>query len=160
MARALVTLAAALCLIGSPVRRVVVLAAATLIFHPNATFSNEYKELTETAYCIGVLSRNIDLIKKEFGNVPGTQADQQNLARKIAFLEGAMKQRKIDIETANKLASIGHEDAQLCWDTSKKCGHEAVKRSEQKVDLDLSERMQRNCERPAVAACKRTDPCD
>jgi hypothetical protein len=52
------------------------------------------------------------------------------------------------------LIAVGEADAELCWDTAAKCSAEAAKRSEQNVELGLSQRMLENCERPAESVCK------
>jgi hypothetical protein len=137
-------------------RSVVISAGAALAFCGNATLADDYKELTDASYCIGVVSRNIDLTQKMSNSMLDVRDQQQHLARKTAFVEGAMKLRKIDTETVNKLIGVGRADAQLCWDNAEKCAQAALKRG----DIDLSERMVRNCERPAEAVCKRIEVCN
>ncbi len=133
-------------------------AAFALASLVTAAVSDEYKELTDSAYCAGVLRREIDLTKAMGENLD-VRDKEQLLARKIAFLQGALRQQKIDTEISNKFVVIGEVDAQLCWDIVKKCFTEASKRAEKNVDLDSSQRMLENCSRPAEAACTRTEAC-
>ena len=130
-----------------------------LLFCIEIGWCDDYKEVTDTAYCAGALKRNAVLVKKMSGR-SGTTGDEQHLALKIAFLQGALKQNKIDIETANRLISIGEADAQLCWDTLANCSAEAARRSRQNVDLGLSKQMLENCNRPAESVCKRIEACN
>jgi hypothetical protein len=74
-------------------RSVVISARAALAFCGNATLADDYKELTDASYCIGVVSRNIDLTQKMSNSMLDVRDQQQHLARKTAFVEGAMKLR-------------------------------------------------------------------
>jgi hypothetical protein len=131
----------------------------SIIVWPSFVVADEYKELTDAAYCAGVIVQYIDLAKRDFGAVADSRADQQLLARKTTFIEGAIKQNKIDIETTNRFVAIGQADARLCWETLKKCVAEATQRAEKKVDIDVSINMQRNCERAGEAVCTRINTC-
>src|SRR5262245_23539305 len=87
------------------------ISALVLAATASVCVAQEFKNITDAAYCSGAVRRNIDLIKKTFGNDWDVRADEQNLARLLAIVEGAFSQRKIDIQTANKLVAVGHADA-------------------------------------------------
>jgi hypothetical protein len=120
--------------------------------------ADDYTRITDAAYCVGVVARNVDLSKKEFGSA--LIGDEQLLARYLAVRDGAIRQNKIDMETANKLTLVGHQDAQICWDNTKQCMAEAAKRAaEPSADLDKNARIDTNCHRKTEAVCKRLEAC-
>lgn len=142
--------------------RVLVVAAVWLAMPISLAVTasgDDYKEATDAAYCVGAIQRNIELTKKDFRSLD-VRSDEQSLARQLAFLQGAIKQKKIDDGTAGKLTAVGRADAQLCWKISAKCLNEATKRLDEGVDQDRSDRMLKNCERSGEAVCKRVGSCE
>jgi hypothetical protein len=135
------------------------LAVALVLFTSAAAKAGDYKAAADAAYCAGAIQRTIELTKKTFGDALDMRSDEQSYALRLAFVEGALKQGKIDRETADKLLAIGHSDAQFCWDTAAKCSREWAKRDEQNMERERSQAMMETCERPAQSACKRTKGC-
>jgi hypothetical protein len=66
--------------------------SVAMLFSIESGWCDDYKEVTDAAYCAGVLQRNVDLTKKAFGNLD-VRSDEQHLALKVAFVQGALKQK-------------------------------------------------------------------
>jgi len=107
--------------------------------------ADDYRDATDAAYCIGVLQANIDIWK---GWSPDVQSKiaatmryaEQKKFRKEAFVEGAIKQAKLDGATASKMTSVGLADANLYVQSVRDCYHS-----------DLAGEQRANC-------LKRTEP--
>ena len=140
--------------------RLVPLACAGLLAVCGASArADDYKELTDAAYCASVYANDINSTKKTFGAAADTRDAQQRLAKTSAFVECAVKLAKIDSETTTKLVAVGQNDAHLCWEDTVKCANEAAERAQKDVDPNLQERMQKNCEQPTEPICKRIAEC-
>ena len=115
--------------------------------------SDDYKHITDAAYCSGVVSRNIDLMKRDLGAVaPG---DPQNLLRFHAIVQGALKLNKIDASTTTRLILVGQQDAELCWDTSMRCMNEGLQNKTADPNKTLA-----NCMLQSEHVCKRIVSCN
>ena len=78
-----------------------------------STHADEYKDTTDAAYCIGVYQSDLenwkDGVQSRF--TAGKIADVgQKLFRKQAFVEGAVKQGRLDAGTASKMSTVGYAD--------------------------------------------------
>ena len=119
----------------------------------NPTHSNDYKHVTDAAYCSGVVSRNIALTKRDLDIVvPG---EEQNLLRFRAILLGALKLDKIDAGTAANLVNVGQQDADLCWDTNMKCMNDGLQDKTADRDKTLASCLLQN-----EHTCKRIKSCN
>ena len=124
---------------------------AVLLINPRAV-ADDYKYITDAAYCTGVVSHDIATFKKEFDiTLPG---DQTNLLRLHAIVQGAIKQGKVDMSTTNTLFLVGQKDAQQCWDTTLRCMNAGFKDNTADPKKTFAD-----CMLQSEHVCKRTKTC-
>jgi len=113
---------------ASLARQICRAAAAFALSATTPTFADDYKHITDAAYCAGVVAKNITLNKGQLNvTIPG---DGANLLRLHTIVQGAQKLGKVDTQTTNRLFLLGQHDAQLCWDTFTGCLDDALKNSD------------------------------
>jgi hypothetical protein len=141
---------------------VFVFLMSVFVVQSTAVRSDEYKDISDAAYCIGVVSKNYDLKKIEFGGVTdeGLKQYQIQLARFTAIVEDAIKRNKFDKETSNKLVSVGEQETKVCWENVMKCSQDGLKRTLDHVEKNEAERLNGICERATVTVCRRAMACE
>jgi len=131
--------------------RTLTISLATLftLTTANLTHSDDYKYVTDAAYCSGVTVKNIALSKRDLAIVvPG---QEQNLLRLRAILEGALKLERIDAVTAANLVRVGQQDAEICWNLNMDCFNDALKYPDDTA--------MKNCLMRGESICKRIKAC-
>jgi hypothetical protein len=125
----------------------------------NATHASgdDYKDLTDAAYCIGSYQSDIEGIRRMY--IDAKNADTRDVERKHfrkqAFVEGGMKQGKIDEVTASRMRSVGYADGSSCWERQERCTQQWNERTQQKVDNLLNSNQLANCNSLAEFVCER-----
>ena len=117
-----------------------------MILSASVTFGHDDKELSDTAYCVGVLRHSI-AARARLGADSDTPSRVQLLTQKSAMVGSAVGKNGLDAVTIRQLFSVGRADAELCWDQVDMCILGAA------TDLDA-------CMRPVKDACLRTAACE
>ena len=139
--------------------RVGIVIGIVFASYTSSISADEYKDATDAAYCIGVFESDIDYWKSLDALSVRSASDirdaKQKKIRKEAFVEGAIKQGKIDLDTATKMKSVGNADASLCGQKINKCMDEYGERSRKKVDDALNNAEYESCKKDAKPICER-----
>ena len=123
------------------------LAAVALLLSCNAgaALADDYKEATERAYCAGVHKASIADTKEFFGGSVDTRGTELKEFKDTAYVEGAIRRRIIDANTASRMMQVGYADAELCRRQTWQCMHEAADRADKGDEIDLSQRQYDGC---------------
>src|ERR1700694_300017 len=145
-------------------RALIILCVFLLTIRCSPSSAQDYKEAANSAYRVGVLNGTIERMNRTLGTTAASSLAsrrdyEQRRLRQVAFVEGALKQQKIDSTTVSKLMSVGEVDAGLCWDGLEKCPLELTKRIENSADPDVSERQFQSCNSFVEPTCTRTNAC-
>lgn len=144
-------------MMGSCVRKSIIIGIG-LTSYSTLVRADDYKATTDAAYCVGVYQSDVkdwkDGMQSRF--TEGKIADVgQKLFRKQAFVEGAIKQGKIDGATASKMTSVGYADTQLCSNNQKQCCDGWSERDAKKVDNELNNKQLEYCNKQTESICNR-----
>ncbi len=138
--------------------RIGIIIGFIVVSYSTSVRADDYKDTTDAAYCVGVYQSDVkdwkDGVQSRF--TEGKIADVgQKLFRKQAFVEGAIKQGKIDGVTASKMTSVGYADTQLCSKNQKQCYDGWSERDTKKVDNELNNKQLEYCNKQTESICDR-----
>lgn len=136
-----------------------IIFTALLLIGSKSMAADEYLTLTRYAYCLGVATKNVELLSRY--SLPSAN-DGNKAARDRAILDGAVKLQKIDANTITSLAAAGAADALLCNTEQEKCDKQAFEAASK--DKSLSAEQLQSREEACMMfigndACKRTADC-
>lgn len=139
--------------------RICIILVIAVASYASSVRADGYKNASDAAYCVGVYQGDIEEWKTMYSAQSQLAARIRDWGekkfRKESFVEGAIKQEKIDAVTASKMRSVGLVDSNLCSQNIRKCMKEWSEREEKQVDLELNNIQLENCKKETESVCER-----
>src|ERR1035437_5821650 len=128
------------------VRIIIIIIGLVITSCPTFARADNY---TDAAYCIGANQSESEETAQAEGNgkraMDHVWAAESRRYQRQSFVESAIKQGKIDPDTASKLKSLGYADGRACSQQMNQCTFQWFERLLQQVDDESNEKQKTNC---------------
>ena len=126
--------------------------------HASSVLADDDKDITDSAYCLGVYQGDLEELKV-VSHYNEQMAEFSEAKKKVlskqAFVDGAIRQGKIDGDAASKAARIGYADGSSCWQKLLKCDKAADEQIDNHVDnIKMRDQLQK-CQNNVQPICDR-----
>jgi len=137
--------------------RIEIIIGVVAVSFASPVSAEKYKRVTDAAYCLGVYQSEVnDTLKIHLGEKDAKpHAAEIKQLRADAFVDSAIKQRKIRAITAIKMRSVGYTDGNTCLQQQERCTEQWYLRAENKVDPESNKQKLVNCNSLAAVVCER-----